>query len=351
MTDNFLRNIADATIDTKSPVSEDLMTRVRDNLSLLNSVVASISNGSLQGAADSITTGVIVDADPTAGAINHDDKFNGLYVHFTSGTLYTTNNLNRYKITDTDSAGNSITVAEDLAAAGGAATDTYIVLGHTHDGDATHPDGASIDLKHTINMIQDQVVGQDVADAITDPNSFRAGTANATTPFITGSDVANRVEYDTLTSATNDFLADATTAFTKIAETINDDSGVDYHLTASLTGIVPAGTKRCRIRIQVGQAGGSSSPGTSRVDLWNVHSSGVGFVDRQAFMEYDHDGAGNIAPAGGGVSFSAANGTVGSVYEWDVAVDNNLDVKFTVYKNFGGTTAKHSFYITQWPVA
>jgi hypothetical protein len=186
MSDNLLKPIADSQIDFKSPLSEDLMTRYRDNDDFLNANTSSLSADLLQGACDSVTTTVIVDADPTAGTIDRDDKFNAMWLSFTSGTL---NGL-RYKVTDCDATANSLTFAEDLQALGAVATDTYEIIGHVHDA------GNPVDLKDLSNIAEGQAMTQDLADAITDPQSIRSGTADASFPFITLADAGKWTQHE-----------------------------------------------------------------------------------------------------------------------------------------------------------
>lgn len=182
--------ILDAQIAPRAPVSTDLMTRVRNSLLLAIAIVESNGSELLEGVVDSVTSGTIVDVDPTSGAIFQDDQFNDYYLHFKTGAAFTANNSNRFKIIATSLAANSISVAESLAAIGVATSDEYVILGHTHDGDDTNPDGAAIDLKTIKNILFDQVFGQDLADALTDPLNLRAANVNKNNPFTAGTGVS-----------------------------------------------------------------------------------------------------------------------------------------------------------------
>ncbi len=124
-----------AEADFKSPISENLMTKkYRDFLDLMEELIRNTNSFILGGALDADPTNAapstFVDADPTVGTIDRDDKFNGLRLKFTSGTA----NGQRFTITDTDAATDKLTFAENLFAAGARLGDTYIILGHTHSG-------------------------------------------------------------------------------------------------------------------------------------------------------------------------------------------------------------------------
>ena len=140
-------NIPDDDTDAGSPVSESLVTRIRNALLLLNAVIDSNSTSLMAGAVDSVTSGTIVDANPTSGVITQDDQFDGYYIQFTSGAVSAANSRNRFKITATSFVSTSISVAENLASLGVLTADTYKIIGHTHDGAGSEPDGSAIDLK------------------------------------------------------------------------------------------------------------------------------------------------------------------------------------------------------------
>jgi hypothetical protein len=189
----IFRELTTGELDFKSPISEDVSQEFgRIIAKTLMSVIVDDQTYLLAGALDSTPTtaapSVLTDTNPTDGGHDRDDQFKALYLHFKSGSIYTANNLNRYKITASDATAKTLTVAEDLLADGAASGDTYEVIGHTHDGDSTDPDGAPIDLKHLINMASDQSMTQDLADAITDPSGNRTGSADSTKPFLTADD-------------------------------------------------------------------------------------------------------------------------------------------------------------------
>lgn len=188
---NLISNIATSEIDFKSPISEELLTKFRDNVVLALAAIAGDSNNLLKGVIDAdppnAVNSYITDADPTNGTISRDDKFNGLHIKFTSGTIFTGNQFNRYKITDTDAALSRITVAENLYAAGARLGDTYEVVGHTH-GALDYPadkDGEFISMRSLVNMLEKVRLSQNDIDALTDPTSARIFTASKTNPFAT----------------------------------------------------------------------------------------------------------------------------------------------------------------------
>lgn len=192
----IFRELTSGELDFKSPISEDIAQEFgRVIAKTLMAVIVEDQTYLLAGALDSTpttaATGTITDTNPTDGAFDRDDQFKGLYLHFTSGTIYTNNNYNRYKITASSASSKTVTVAEDLAADGATSGDTYVILGHTHDGDATNPDGSAIDLQTLVNVNGGNAMTGDLADAITDPSGNRTGTASASKPFLTADDLTS----------------------------------------------------------------------------------------------------------------------------------------------------------------
>lgn len=185
----LIRALTSGELDFKSPMSEDISQQFGRLIpEIMLAFMIGNSDKLLKGALDSTpTTGApdtLTDTNPTAGSIDRDDQFNGAFVHFTSGTIYTNNNFNRYEILDTLAGPSQLVVDGDLEADGAALGDTYEILGHTHSG----TDGSKIDLKNLVNASSGNAMDQDIADAITDPDGERLGTADRTEPFITKSD-------------------------------------------------------------------------------------------------------------------------------------------------------------------
>jgi parallel beta-helix repeat protein len=230
MSNNFIRDVTPASVLARKPVSEDLMQRFRDNPELLEALVFSLISNLLAGAVDSVLVGVITDADPTSGLIAHDNQFDGIYLRMTSGTVFTNNNSNKFKIVATSKTANTISVTEDLQALGVVAADTYIILGHTHDGDATTPDGARIEMKSLANSAEDQVMTQALADAVLDPDINR-DVATKANPLATVSDV------ETAADDARFVWADDSTTF-------------GLNGTADISSIVPVGTSMVEVYIQ-----------------------------------------------------------------------------------------------------
>lgn len=186
--EKLIQDIVLAERDFKSPISEELFAKVVNNIVIVLAALAGDSSKLLQGAID-ITPAAgspsfITDANPTAGTIDRDDKFNDLYIHFLDGTIFSNNSRNRFKITDTDAGADTVTVAENLNTLGATIGDTYEILGHTHDG-AANPDGSKIDGKSLTNVAEDTDVTQGEWDALTDPDSLRGEVASKTNPFVT----------------------------------------------------------------------------------------------------------------------------------------------------------------------
>lgn len=227
MSNNSLRPILDAIIAARQPVSEDLMHRYRDNSALLSSILLGGVTRILAGAVDSVLVGAITDADPTTGEMFHDNQLIGRYIRFTSGTVFTANNRNRFKIINNSVTSNTITVSEDLASLGVAASDTYVVLGHTHDGDATSPDGGEIDFKDLINQAEDLSMTQALVDAIMDPDSNRVGAAaSKANPLITkaGLTAQAAVTYETSAGSDNPVDVNIAHGFAGTPTTIDVDT-------------------------------------------------------------------------------------------------------------------------------
>lgn len=188
----FIRILTDGETDRDSPWAEDIAQTIRNNAREIMRLVIGddILEASLNGdPTDNTTADSFFDVDTvTAGAIDRDDQFNGLYVHFTSGTIFTNNSLNRYKITDTNAASNRITVSGQIFSDGARDDDTFVIVGQTHDGDASAPDGPAIDLKNLINVLEGVTMNQDLADALTDPDGNRISAASKSNPFATQDD-------------------------------------------------------------------------------------------------------------------------------------------------------------------
>lgn len=196
----LISDIANSEIDFKSPLAEDLFKRFRDNIVLTLAAVASDSNNLLKGVIDAnppnIANSYITDAVPTNGTINRDDKFNGLYLRFTSGAIFTGNQYNRYKITDTDAALSRIYVAENLFTEGALLGDTYEIVGHAHDALDYPADraGEFISMRALVNLAEGFRLTQNQIDALTDPNGLRPTSASITNPLATLLDILNTTE-------------------------------------------------------------------------------------------------------------------------------------------------------------
>ena len=312
MSDEILRNISDNQIDAKSPLSEDLMARYRDNARLNQAHISSHPGLLLEGAIDSVSTTQIVDADPTAGEINHDDKFNGLYLHFKNGTVFTNNNRNRFKILDTDAGTDTLTLDTDVQALGASAGDLYEILGHTQDGVGPDKDGEKVDLKHLTNVASDQDMSQDLADAITDPNNVRGGAGDAADPFAPISAVRPRVH-----------VIPSPVLLDTAIDGAGDCNGtpVGFQGTKDISGSIPAGTRSVFVSVEVTNDWTSCPNPFGGYFSWrNVASGGVGFDATDVNL------AGGLNLNNTAAKWDGANAPTGiQTVKWlfEIPVDNN----------------------------
>lgn len=320
MPDDSLRQILLSTIDTKSPTSEDLFGRINDNLNLLNALISSITTGILAGSADSVTVGTIVDTDPTSGKFSHDDQYNGLYLRFTSGAVFTNNNLNQFKITDTIASSSSLVVAEDLAALGALATHTYVILGHTHDGDSSDPTGAAIDFKNLANIAEGLKLTQDISNAFFDPDSNRPNASDRDNPFSTLNDTNKSFEYDAQSGST-EIQRGGTNVLMTRASAGTTDAEVD------ISSIVPLGTRVVQI------VGGASYSGNSRNLEWHIYNTDspqTGFGASRLIAQADSNVGGTkrfngfVGPLAG--SDSTDNVTT-QIFTCPVTIDRKVKLK------------------------
>jgi len=130
----YIDELLDASIDFKSPLASlVVLDKFRKSLTLLQGLLEDKSSLILEGTLDAIppnqVSSYITDANPSAGAIDRDDKFNGITLQITSGSAQ-----GEYVITDTDAGLDRIVVLENLGALGATTGDTYVLRGHSHNG-------------------------------------------------------------------------------------------------------------------------------------------------------------------------------------------------------------------------
>ncbi|MBU0846858.1 hypothetical protein KKH23_06665 [Patescibacteria group bacterium] len=132
---NFNRFILDTENDADSPDNEELMQQYMYNI--VGLLILMLDTG-ISGSATADPTNVANSVFTDAVAVWTDDLHNGRTLLMTSGTckgLF-------YKILDTDDAGNTLTINDNLFAEGVRNGDTYKILydlidnldGHDHDG-------------------------------------------------------------------------------------------------------------------------------------------------------------------------------------------------------------------------
>ena len=132
---NFNRFILDTENDADSPDNEELMQQYMYNI--VGLLILMLDTG-ISGSATADPTNVANSVFTDAVAVWTDDLHNGRTLLMTSGTckgLF-------YKINDTDDAGNTLTINDNLFAEGVRNGDTYKILydlidnldGHDHDG-------------------------------------------------------------------------------------------------------------------------------------------------------------------------------------------------------------------------
>jgi len=332
------KNISDTQRDFKSPLSEDLMERYDVNQEMSLEYIRSEGvDQLLAGAIDSVSTTDVVDANPTIGTIDQDDKYDGLYLHFTSGSVFSANSRNRFKIVGTVAGTDTLTLDTNVAALGAAASDTYVLLGHTHDGAATDPDGAKIDLKNLLNVAEDQSMTQDLADAITDPDGIRSANADKAEPFATVGDVATRTQLDTAIGTGTDWLS--SDAGTLIFTATNTTGTTTY----DISGTLPAGTKRCTVVCAISVTGTPTNTGF--LGTYNVNSAGTGHDATEMRI----------------FNYSVTSGVISSVGKWphttgntnghvilDLPVTNDREIRFRFDAGSGVTISAR---IRAWPRA
>ena len=130
----YIDSILDGVIDFKSPLASlAVLEKFRNSLTLLQGLLEDKSSLILEGTLDADppnqVSSFITDANPSAGAIDRDDKFNGITLELTSGAA-----AGEYVITDTDSGLDRLVVLENLGALGALTGDTYVLRGHSHNG-------------------------------------------------------------------------------------------------------------------------------------------------------------------------------------------------------------------------
>lgn len=130
----YIDSILDGVIDFKSPLASlAVLNKFRNSLTLLQGILEDKSSLILEGTLDADPpnqmSSFITDANPSAGAIDRNDKFNGITLELTSGAA-----IGEYVITDTDAGLDRIVVLENLGALGALTGDTYVLRGHSHNG-------------------------------------------------------------------------------------------------------------------------------------------------------------------------------------------------------------------------
>jgi len=131
-----LRTILDSETDDNSPLSEELMSQIRENIeAIIQLAFGRVASGTLTSDPPNNTTGWAIDT----GAGFTNDEHNGRTLLFTSGDA----EGNMYTIDDTEASNNRVECADDnLYADGVRSGDAYLILydllantdGHDHDG-------------------------------------------------------------------------------------------------------------------------------------------------------------------------------------------------------------------------
>ncbi len=242
---SIIKIISAGTYVARQPVSEDLMTRIVTNETLLENLVINTDTLIFAAPALTIAAGTIEFDTPTVGELVDDNQYKDMYVHFTSGALFSANANNRYKLTATSTTLGTMTVAENLSDAGGAAADTYVIIGHSHDGSG---DGSKIDLKDHINILEDSPMTQNLADALTDPDGNRTDAATKANPLITAAEAV-----DIATAAKFIWTDDSTT--------------FGLSGSADISSVVPVGTSMVEVYIAANTLSASPMTVTGKVSL------------------------------------------------------------------------------------
>ena len=130
----YIDSITDGVIDFKSPLASlAVLEKFRNSLTLLHGLLEDKSSLILEGTLDADppnqVSSFITDANPSSGAIDRDDKFNGITLELTSGAA-----AGEFVITDTDAGLDRLVVLENLGALGALTGDTYVLRGHSHNG-------------------------------------------------------------------------------------------------------------------------------------------------------------------------------------------------------------------------
>jgi len=144
----YIDSILDGVIDFKSPLASlAVLEKFRNSLTLLQGLLEDKSSLILEGTLDADppnqVSSFITDANPSAGAIDRDDKFNGITLELTSGAA-----AGEFVITDTDAGLDRLVVLENLGSLGALTGDTYVLRGHSHNGF----DSESIELDDVIGL-------------------------------------------------------------------------------------------------------------------------------------------------------------------------------------------------------
>lgn len=242
-THNVLRDINDNEIDFKSPIDEDLMGRLVNNLFSIAGMVDGQSNTRFEAQAngtptDGGTTSVLTLDTITQGVFERDDQYNTKYIEVTSGTASGKGLLSRFVVNSCDEGALTFTVNENTAGdnlneAGMVDDDTFKIIGHTHDG----IDGEVVRFDQRGDMFQYTAVVLD--DDGVDPNYYDIPHGLGSIPKfvkIRGQVIAenNTFNGDTTFHAMYDVLAD-------IANTEGEPDLVTYGGYASTNSKRPNG--------------------------------------------------------------------------------------------------------------
>lgn len=135
--------------DFESALDEDLITRIVNNIFSLASMISSMDDGRFKAQALGAPVAGLLTLDTiTAGNFSRDDQYNGVQIFVTSGSASGAGVNSRFPITDCDEGAQTFTcgdngLGEDLQAAGMGDNDTFVILGHSHNGS----DSEKIDIE------------------------------------------------------------------------------------------------------------------------------------------------------------------------------------------------------------
>jgi hypothetical protein len=139
-----LRDINDNEIDFKSPIDEDLMARLVNNLYSLATMLDGQPNSQFKAQSNGVptdggATSVLTLDTITQGVFERDDQYNTKYILVTSGPASGSGTNSRFPITDCDEGALTFTCGLNKAGfnlneSGMIDDNTFEVIGHVHDG-------------------------------------------------------------------------------------------------------------------------------------------------------------------------------------------------------------------------